>query len=47
MLVGDQEQDVVSQAHGALKSWPDDAQSLRLHASKVLDRWLSEGLLSV
>ena len=47
MLVGDQEQDVVSQAHGALKSWPDEAQSLRLHASKMLDRWLSEGLLSV
>jgi len=46
MVLGGQPQDLVSQAHIVQSTWPDEQESCRIHASKVLDRWLTSGTLA-
>lgn len=45
MLVGDAEMDLASQAHAIKKTWPEEETASKLHASKLLDAWLTSGTL--
>ena len=46
MVLGGQAQDLVSQAHIVQSTWPDEQEACRIHASKVLDHWLTSGTLA-
>ena len=45
MVLKGQPQDLVSQAHIVQSAWPEDIDAGRIHASKVLDHWLTTGIL--
>ena len=45
MLVGDVEEDLASQAFAAQQAWPEGLNEERLHASKLIDKWLQTGHL--
>jgi len=45
MLVGDGSVDLASQVHLLQRQWPTGVDELRLHASVVLDGWISTGVL--
>ena len=46
MVLGGHPQDLVSQAHIVQSTWPGEQEASRIHASKVLDRWLTSGILA-
>jgi hypothetical protein len=47
LVIRDQSLDLVSQAHLAQRSWPSDVDGARVHASKLLDQWLTTGHLAL
>ena len=47
MLVGDVEVDLASQAFAAQQMWPNGLNEERLHASKLIDKWLQTGHLQI
>jgi hypothetical protein len=47
MLVGDVEVDLASQAFAAQQMWPNGLNEERLHASKLIDKWLQSGHLQI
>ena len=47
MLVGDVEVDLASQVFAAQDTWPEGLDEERLHASKLIDKWLQTGHLEL
>lgn len=47
MLVGDVEVDLASQIFAAQHTWPEGLNEERLHASKLIDKWLQTGHLEL